>query len=801
MEEEKTRVISLEEYAENPEEIRMSSKAGKSAILLFSSLACIPAFILNFVLGWFLYDEFSLLVPAVISWIVGLVELQAFWILLAIRSKVPPAEEKSVTDGMLATAKRAKIAVVAVLILLFLSPFIYMGVVSGIGASGTRNSLVGTVFEQNTRENIYTEYEFVSGNKCIERTVVDTAYIPQITETEHKYSVKKTDEKTFRITIGGYPYEAEVYENGDDIDSFRSSDATFNRRSSSYDPISSDTYEVNRFISSYNAGMRSSGKTSGTDQEYINAAWTVVRNALKFPDSAVINSSKVLERDGRGMAIVYLDLSASNSFGAMRRETYYVCIQEVVGNQYKASNYAAYVTDESHLPYLKSANGYGVDPTAEKNKDIMLSSDPSKTAGVCTVNGKTLDLSVVTAPLMNVQLYTVGEEQHVVAVNVKIPKETFHGADDELVSKMLEEINQTITCYNAELDESQVAKVFSAYTGTQQTEPLFVGGGYILHAASDTQNYYYSVTYGRVLDITQENYWTPISLVGQIGVTGTTGSWNPTTTQSRTQTGTTTTRFNIGKTTRPTKPTMTTTTTATNGAQGNHTHTFTNYEGKPATCAESGYVSYKTCTCGYTDYQEIPAKGHAYAVTEVVQPSCEAEGYTAYQCSGCADAYKDFTAATGHNYSEATCAAPATCSNCGITSGIALPHTMDYTKCTKCDYTDFSCVAMTSDTFCYESWYYLTGSDGVYLEDGQAGISISANGECTVTFDTYSYTFTLVQIYDPFEVYDLHFECYMDGERLPNADVKVFFDQNRCDFSLSGGTLGFSSVGLHFNMP
>lgn len=179
--------------------------------------------------------------------------------------------------------------------------------------------------------------------------------------------------------------------------------------------------------------------------------------------------------------------------------------------------------------------------------------------------------------------------------------------------------------------------------------------------------------------------------------------------------------------------------------------------------------------------------------------------------------------ANGHSWKDATCTSPATCSICGKTSGSPLehsyrpatctspkmckyckttvgtvaPHNMYYTKCQNCDYTDFSEYTLTSNTFCLDSWYYLD-SKTHYLEDGEASINIDSNGVCKVTFDKYSYTFTLVQ--SDVDAYGLHFKCYMNGEYLKNAEVTFFFEQNRCDFFVYGGTLGFSQVSLNFDM-
>ena len=97
-----------------------------------------------------------------------------------------------------------------------------------------------------------------------------------------------------------------------------------------------------------------------------------------------------------------------------------------------------------------------------------------------------------------------------------------------------------------------------------------------------------------------------------------------------------------------------------------------------------------------------------------------------------------------------------------------------------------------------DSWFNLgDGSGSQYLEDGEASISIDSKGVCKVSFDKYSYTFTLKQTDFGSEPV---FECYMNGEPVKTAKVTFYYSQNRCDFFLYGGALGFSQVALNFDM-
>ena len=65
------------------------------------------------------------------------------------------------------------------------------------------------------------------------------------------------------------------------------------------------------------------------------------------------------------------------------------------------------------------------------------------------------------------------------------------------------------------------------------------------------------------------------------------------------------------------------------------------HAGKAATCTEPGWDAYDTCSrCDYTTKVEIPALEHDYT-EKVVKPTCEKVGYTLHTCKKCHDSYKD----------------------------------------------------------------------------------------------------------------------------------------------------------------
>ena len=80
-------------------------------------------------------------------------------------------------------------------------------------------------------------------------------------------------------------------------------------------------------------------------------------------------------------------------------------------------------------------------------------------------------------------------------------------------------------------------------------------------------------------------------------------------------------------------------------------HDVTQYEGKEATCTESGWEAYEACSkCDYTTYKETPATGHSLTMTEAREATCTETGNSAYWT--CSDCGKYFSDAEGKNEIE-----------------------------------------------------------------------------------------------------------------------------------------------------
>lgn len=128
-----------------------------------------------------------------------------------------------------------------------------------------------------------------------------------------------------------------------------------------------------------------------------------------------------------------------------------------------------------------------------------------------------------------------------------------------------------------------------------------------------------------------------------------------------------------------------------------HTHAFGDWEETtPATCTKDG-VKTRTCACGETETQTIPATGHSFGEWTVTTPAtCTADGVETRTCA-CGETETRAIPATGHTFGEWTVTTPATCtadgveirtcSACGETETRAIPATghVDADNDGKCD--------------------------------------------------------------------------------------------------------------------
>ena len=149
------------------------------------------------------------------------------------------------------------------------------------------------------------------------------------------------------------------------------------------------------------------------------------------------------------------------------------------------------------------------------------------------------------------------------------------------------------------------------------------------------------------------------------------------------------------------------------------------------TCTEPGGQS-KTCACGYTIGEEIPALGHEYQ-DSVTIPTCVDQGYTTYTCSRCGDSYVDsYTDALGHNIVNGVC---TVCGLVVVSEPVITSHpeaqTVGLGK-----YATFTVVA-TGEYLCYQWQYQRSGQET--WNDWAGKTSATLKFKATSTNNAYRY--------------------------------------------------------------
>lgn len=147
-----------------------------------------------------------------------------------------------------------------------------------------------------------------------------------------------------------------------------------------------------------------------------------------------------------------------------------------------------------------------------------------------------------------------------------------------------------------------------------------------------------------------------------------------------------------------------------------HEHEFGAWEVKtPATCTEEG-LQERTCECGETETEAIPAAGHSFGEWETVKEvTCTEDGEEKRTCSVCGETETRTAKSEGHSFAPATLFAPKTCSRCGLTEGEALGHVIGEEQ-TGAEYkftvTDVSFTRQVSEK---KGWVTYNSAEGFYL--------------------------------------------------------------------------------------
>ena len=146
-----------------------------------------------------------------------------------------------------------------------------------------------------------------------------------------------------------------------------------------------------------------------------------------------------------------------------------------------------------------------------------------------------------------------------------------------------------------------------------------------------------------------------------------------------------------------------------------HTHAFGEWTvTTPATCTKDG-VKTRTCACGETETQTIPATGHSFGEWTVTTPAtCTADGVETHSCA-CGETETRAIPATGHSFGEWTVTTPATCTVDGVESR----------TCSACGETETRAIPATGHSF--GEWTVTTPA--TCTVDGVESRTCSACGE------------------------------------------------------------------------
>ena len=147
-----------------------------------------------------------------------------------------------------------------------------------------------------------------------------------------------------------------------------------------------------------------------------------------------------------------------------------------------------------------------------------------------------------------------------------------------------------------------------------------------------------------------------------------------------------------------------------------HTHAFGEWTvTTPATCTKDG-VKTRTCACGETETQTIPATGHSFGEWTVTTPAtCTEDGVKTRTCSACGETETQTIPATGHSFGEWTVTTPATCTEDGVKTR----------TCSACGETETQTIPATGHSF--GEWTVTTPA--TCTVDGVESRTCSACGE------------------------------------------------------------------------
>lgn len=249
--------------------------------------------------------------------------------------------------------------------------------------------------------------------------------------------------------------------------------------------------------------------TTPSDADCISAAKTLINKQLKNPSTAVYNAARVAEKDNYGRAIVYLDVSAQNSFGGYVRNQYYVCITGITtdGKSYTYNpNFFSLEADKSLLlSSLKSINNWNEDRNDNTGIADYTPGQAEKTNSV-TVNHTSLDRYEFTSTNAKYVIYIEPISKYVISSEIIVSKAKFNSLDSSQRAILGKAIRGTMQGVDGLTDWTEI---FDIETGIITREPYFKDGC-CYHAVEKEGNYHITITNIDALRCTKVDYWTPV---------------------------------------------------------------------------------------------------------------------------------------------------------------------------------------------------------------------------------------------------------------------------------------------------
>ncbi len=246
-----------------------------------------------------------------------------------------------------------------------------------------------------------------------------------------------------------------------------------------------------------------------SDEGYIDCAKTLINKRLKNPSTAQYNSSSVYEKDDYGKAIVYLDVSAQNSFGGWVRDEYYVCINSVDSEgKFTYSSYVSYVEESSDIYILKMTNDFDKHPADAKLKGLVMSEEDLTYMNAQNISaGQTVDVYKYEFDCATHYVYVDTNSKKVKSVLLNFNSY----ASVDKIEKLTVAISAALSDESNSTTKNYLSNVLSLTSLSPFGSAPYYKDGYLYSCVDVQANTLYSVTMMTEDEYTAGNYWTPTS--------------------------------------------------------------------------------------------------------------------------------------------------------------------------------------------------------------------------------------------------------------------------------------------------